>query len=114
MVYTRTVVKYQKSPKVAFADPRIDFVAIDYLEPVNENINKLKLICADITHVFYTSYIHSSDPKLLPQKNVPLFKSFLDIMEVICPNIPHVGYIKPPAEEKHARYNDNSENFYYA
>jgi hypothetical protein len=68
----------------------MDFVAIDFMEPVIKNIEKLKTICADVTHVYYTSYVHSSDLKRLPEKNVPLFKSFLDVMDAMSPKIQRV------------------------
>ncbi|KAH8698734.1 nucleoside-diphosphate-sugar epimerase GsfE [Talaromyces proteolyticus] len=101
-----------------WADARIEFVAVDFLEPIMDNIQKLTPVCADVTHTFYTSYVHSNDLKSLPAKNVPLFQNFLDVIDTVAPRLqryygPHLGFLKAPAEESHLRYEDNGDNFYY-
>lgn len=73
-----------------WADPRINFVAVDFMHPVEENIAKLKDVCQGVTHVFYTSYAHSDDFKGLPEKNIPLFRSFMDAIEATCPRLQRV------------------------
>ena len=70
-----------------WADPRIDFVPVDFMGPTEKNVDKLKNLCRDVTHVFYTSYAHSDDFKGLPEKNVPLFKSFMDVIDTVCPKL---------------------------
>lgn len=71
-------------------DYRIEFIAIDYLEPVPEIIEKIKNVCKDVTHAFFTSYIHVDDFKLLREKNVPLFTNFLDSLDAVAPDLENV------------------------
>jgi hypothetical protein len=40
--------------------------------------------------VFYTSYAHSDDFKGLPERNVPLFRNFMDIVDAVCPKLQRV------------------------
>jgi hypothetical protein len=71
-------------------DPRIEFIALDYLSPVSELIEQQKEICKDVTHAFFTSYVHVNDFKLLKEKNVPLFANFLDSLDAVAPNLENV------------------------
>lgn len=92
MLFRRSqiVVSSRRQLPAYWADPRIDFVAIDFTDPVEENVNRLKSLCRDVTHVFYTSYVHADDFKGLPEKNVPLFKCFMDVMDIVCPRLQRV------------------------
>lgn len=60
------------------------------MQPVHQNIDKLKSICQNVTHVFYTSYAHSDDFKGLPERNVPLFRGFMDVIDAVCPRLQRV------------------------
>ena len=57
------------------------------MDSAAKNVDKLKTLCHDVTHVFYTSYAHSDDFKGLPEKNVPLFKGFMDVIDTVCPKL---------------------------
>ncbi|KAK7702306.1 hypothetical protein SLS57_011438 [Botryosphaeria dothidea] len=120
-------------------DPRIEFVAVDFLEPQETTIEKLKHACADVTHAYFTSYVHDDDFKKLRDKNVPLFKNFMDVIDVVCPKLErlclqtggkvsvtksrkgilsdhygaHLGPVKVPLTEDIPRYDDGGMNFYY-
>lgn len=74
----------------AWVDPRVQFVAVDFLEPVETIVAKLKNICANVTHAFFTSYVHDDDFKLLRDKNVPLWRNFLDSLDAVCPKLQRV------------------------
>tara|TARA_R110002060_G_scaffold27536_2_gene37398 strand:- start:1497 stop:1832 length:336 start_codon:yes stop_codon:yes gene_type:complete len=71
-------------------DPRIEFIALDYLSPVSELIEQTKDVCKDVTHAFFTSYVHVDDFKVLKEKNVPLFTNFLDSLDAVAPNLENV------------------------
>ena len=75
----------------AWIDPRVEFVAIDFLDPVENIIAKMRDICADVTHAFYTSYVHSDDFKLLRDKNVSLFRNFLDATISTCNKLQNIS-----------------------
>lgn len=63
---------------------------IDFLEPAEAIGSKLKDICADVTHAFFTSYVHDDDFKVLKEKNIPLFRNFLDAIDAVCPKLQRV------------------------
>lgn len=58
-------------------DPRIRFIALDFLKPVDELVQLMQPLCHDVTHAFFASYIHEVDFAKLKELNVPLFQNFL-------------------------------------
>jgi hypothetical protein len=73
-----------RSPLAVFwSDPRITFVAIDFLAPVEETIQRMRGLCEGVTHAFFTSYVHADDFKVLKDYNVPLFENFLVALETV-------------------------------
>jgi nucleoside-diphosphate-sugar epimerase len=87
---SKIIVTSRRSLPNAWIDPRVEFVAVDFLDPVENIIAKLKDICADTTHAFFTSYVHNDDFKLLRDQNVPLFRNFLDAVDTVCPKLQRV------------------------
>lgn len=75
---------------MALIDPRVQFVALDFLEPVDDIVTKMKPFTETVTHVFFASYVHSDDFKLLRDKNIPLFRNFLDAVDRACPKLERV------------------------
>ncbi|KAL5355843.1 NAD-dependent epimerase/dehydratase [Aspergillus floccosus] len=109
-----------------WVDPRVEFVAVDFLNPVEEIIRKLKDICRPVTHAYFTSYVHHDNFTLLKDANIPLFRNFMDALDVVCPSLQrvslqtggkyygvHLGPVKVPLEEDFPRYDDKGYNFYY-
>ncbi|KAJ6031892.1 NAD-dependent epimerase/dehydratase [Penicillium herquei] len=124
--WSKIIVTSRRPLPNAWIDPRVEFVAVDFLDPVETIIAKLEDICADVTHTFFTSYIHHDDFRVLRDKNVPLFRNFLDAVDIACPNLQrvclqtggkyygvHLGPVKIPLEESFPRYDDGGFNFYY-
>jgi hypothetical protein len=70
-----------------YTDPRIRFVALDFLEPAEAIVEKIKKLCKDVTHAFFTSYIHDNDFSKLHVKNGPLFRNFLESVDLACPRL---------------------------
>ncbi|KAJ5161864.1 hypothetical protein N7492_007256 [Penicillium capsulatum] len=124
--WTRIIVTSRRPLPNAWTDPRVTFVAIDFLDPQEKITATVAKICSDVTHAFFTSYVHSADFKLLPVKNIPLFRNFIDAVDQGCPKLQrvclqtggkhygvHLGPVKVPVEETCPRYEDHGENFYY-
>lgn len=66
-------------------------MAIDFLSPIEEIIPKLKDTCADVTHAYFTSYVHNDDFRVLKEKNIPLFRNFMDAVDAVCPVLQRVS-----------------------
>lgn len=67
-------------------DPRVEFIALDFLEPVETIISKMTPYCSDVTHAYFTSYVHTDDFAKLKEFNVPLFESFLTAIDQVARN----------------------------
>lgn len=50
-------------------------------------MEKMNFVCKDVTHAFFTSYAHNSDLSKLPERNNPLFRNFLEAIDVACPKL---------------------------
>lgn len=87
---SKIVVSSRRPPPTMWIDPRVEFVAADFLEPPQKVSESLKSPCKDVTHVYFTSYVHNDDLSKLAEKNVPLFKNFMDVMEQVCPKLERV------------------------
>jgi len=124
--WSKIIITSRRPLAAYWQDPRIEFIALDYLSPVSELIEQTKDVCKDVTHAFFTSYVHVDDFKVLKEKNVPLFTNFLDSLDAVAPNLEnvclqtggkhygvHLGPVKCPVEETMPRYDDKGENFYY-
>lgn len=77
MISSRSPLKYY------WQDPRIRFVAVDFLASVETITSQLSPICSDVTHAFFTSYVHSDNFERLRDANVPLFKNFLTSIDLV-------------------------------
>ncbi|CAG8227724.1 unnamed protein product [Penicillium salamii] len=116
-----------RSPiKSIYTDSRVRFVAIDFLRPVEEIVEQIRDLCKNVTHAFFTSYVHDNDFSVLHVKNGPLFRNFLEAMDLACPGLKrvvlqtggkHYGHqyrdLKTPPEEDMPRYTGPENIFYY-
>ncbi|KAK5046575.1 hypothetical protein LTR84_007336 [Exophiala bonariae] len=75
--WSKIVVTSRSPLKNYWQDPRVEFLAVDFLEPVDTVISKLSRSCETVTHAYYTSYVHTDDFTKLRDYNVPLFETFL-------------------------------------
>lgn len=71
-------------------DPRIEFIAVDFLSPLEIITSKLRKVCQDVTHAYFTSYVHVADFESLRDKNVPLFQNFLQAIDAVAPSLQRV------------------------
>ncbi|KAG8163154.1 hypothetical protein KVR01_007632 [Diaporthe batatas] len=117
----------RKPTQVFWQDPRIRFLALDFLKPVEELKAAMEPLCGHVTHAFYASYVHSADFAQLRTHNVPLFEHFLVAIDSVAGdslervvihtggkhNGVHLGPVEAPIHEGMPRYQDHGENFYY-
>ena len=82
-VRSRIVITSRSPLKNFWQDYRVEFVAIDFLKPIEEIIQKLAPFCTDVTHAFFTSYAHTDDFERLRDLNVPLFENFLTAIDKV-------------------------------
>ncbi|KAG8166919.1 hypothetical protein KVR01_002608 [Diaporthe batatas] len=125
--WSKFVITTRRVPKwPLWQDPRIRFIALDFLKPAEELVEQMELLCRDVTHAFFASYVHETDFARLKDCNVPLFKNFLVAIDQSSKSLQrvilhtggknygvHLGPVEVPVHEGMARYEDFGENFYY-
>ena len=87
---SKIIITSRKQPMTYWVDPRVEFIALDFLESPEVLVNKIKAICKDVTHAYFTSYIHNVDFSKLAGKNCPLFRNFLEAVDAACPKLERV------------------------
>lgn len=85
VIRSKIVVTSNSPSKAQWQDHRVRFIAVDFLQPLEAIVKKLKQHCSDVTHAYYCSYIHKYDNDFdnLWQQNVPLFQNFLNAIDII-------------------------------
>jgi nucleoside-diphosphate-sugar epimerase len=124
--WKKIIITSRRKPVLETNDARIQFVSIDLTDEAQVKEKLLGAGAADTTHMFFTAYIHSKswDGKELCEKNIPIFKNALKVVDSIAPNLErvvlqtgtkyygvHLGPLKnPPVSEAHGRHPDVPEN----
>ncbi|KAL4964291.1 SDR family oxidoreductase [Aspergillus stella-maris] len=124
--WSEIIITSRSSIKTVYTDPRVRFIAIDFLEPAEAIVEKIKGLCAGVTHAFFSSYIHNNDFSQLYKKNGPLFRNFIEAVDLACPKLQrvvlqtggkHYGFqyrnITMPLLESMPRYEGPENIFYY-
>ncbi|PLB48513.1 nucleoside-diphosphate-sugar epimerase GsfE [Aspergillus steynii IBT 23096] len=124
--WSKIVITSRSPLKNYYVDPRVRFIALDFMQPAETIQDQIKDVCKDVTHAFFTSYIHDNDFDKLPEKNGPLFRNFLESVDVACPELErvvlqtggkHYGFqfreIHSPTVENLPRYEGPEPIFYY-
>lgn len=87
---SKIIITSRRPLKARFTDPRVEFIALDFLNSPESIVNQIKELCADVTHAFFTSYIHDNDFSKLYEKNGPLFRNYLEAVDQACPKLQRV------------------------
>ena len=72
------------------SDPRLTFIAIDFLKPASELIPTLKDSLSSVTHVYFSSYIHNNNFVALNASNEALFQNFIASVPQVAPNLQNI------------------------
>jgi nucleoside-diphosphate-sugar epimerase len=121
------IIVTSRSPfKTTVNDDRITFIALDLSENPEQLIEKMRPVCGDVTHAYFSSYIHKSDFKELNIANENLFSNFLDALLAVAPNVEnctlqtggkhynvHLHPVPSPAREEEPREESPVGNFYF-
>ncbi|KAK8076356.1 NAD(P)-binding Rossmann-fold containing protein [Apiospora phragmitis] len=112
--------------KPTVADPRIRFIAIDFLHDVPDLVKHMQEVCRLVTHAYFCSYLHKDDFTESYAANKALFASFLSALDQTTPKLEnvtlqtggkyyklHVEPVPSPAREDDPRRHGPLENFYF-
>lgn len=121
------IIVTSRSPfQTIVSDSRIKFIALDFSQDVKTLTNAMEDICHNVTHAYFSSYVHKDDFAELNTANEKLFSSFLDSIITTAPNLQnvtlqtggkhynvHLFPVPSPAREDDPRLDSPIGNFYY-
>ena len=107
-------------------DDRILFIALDFSHDAEALANRMRAACSEVTHAYFSSYIHKDDFAELNRANEALFENFLDALLLTAPRLQsctlqtggkhynvHLRPVPSPAREAEERSESPIGNFYY-
>jgi len=124
--WSKLIVTSRSPFKTTVQDDRISFIALDLTENPEVLAKKMGPVCKDVTHAYFSSYVHKDDFVELNKANEELFSNFLDTLIAVAPSLEnctlqtggkhynvHVGPVPSPAREEQSRRENPLGNFYY-
>ncbi|KAH7069579.1 hypothetical protein BKA63DRAFT_545243 [Paraphoma chrysanthemicola] len=124
--WSKIIVTSRSPFKTTVQDDRITFIALDLSEEPSKLIEKMSPLCADVTHAYFSSYIHKDDFKELNIANEALFSNFVDALTTVAKKLQnitlqtggkhynvHIMPVPSPAREEEERRESPIGNFYY-
>ena len=121
------IVTTSRSPfQTTVSDPRIQFIALDFTQKGEALAKQMSDICRDVTHAYFSSYVHKDDFQELNTANQTLFETFLECILLTAPKLQnvtlqtggkhygvHLGPVPSPAREEEPRRGSPADNFYF-
>jgi nucleoside-diphosphate-sugar epimerase len=124
--WSKIIVTSRSPFKTIVQDDRISFIALDLSNEPATLIEKMSSICAEVTHAYFSSYVHKDDFSELNKANEALFSNFLDALITVAPSLQnctlqtggkhynvHIMPVASPAREDEPRTESPIGNFYY-
>ncbi|EME46837.1 hypothetical protein DOTSEDRAFT_70713 [Dothistroma septosporum NZE10] len=124
--WSRIVITSRSPVKLLVEDPRLNFIALDFTDHHEAVAQSMAESCKDVTHAYFSSYIHKDDFAELTIANKALFENFLQALTLVAPKLEnctlqtggkyyglHLGPVPTPCREDEPRRGDPEENFYF-
>lgn len=124
--WSRIVITSRSPVKLLVEDARIEFIALDFTNHHEALAQAMEQSCKDVTHAYFSSYIHKDDFAELNLANKALFENFLQALILAAPNLQnctlqtggkyyglHLGPVPTPCREEEPRRGKADENFYF-
>lgn len=78
------VTSYSSFVPLVTNDPRIHFIALDFTQPSDILITQMRQAgCGDVTHAYFSSYVHRDGFEELAAANTALFENFLVAIQAV-------------------------------
>ncbi|KAL1857766.1 hypothetical protein Plec18167_001832 [Paecilomyces lecythidis] len=124
--WSRIIITSRSPLALKTNDPRVEFIALDFSEPPELLAEKMRPVCTEVTHAYFSSYVHQDDFTELNNSNRSLFENFLDALLSVANGLQnctlqtggkyynvHLRPVPWPAREDQPRLVPAAENFYY-
>jgi nucleoside-diphosphate-sugar epimerase len=121
------IITTSRSPfKTTISDPRVEFIALDFSQKPDTLVGKMRGLCKEVTHAYFSSYVHKDDFAELNTANSSLFENFLSALLEVSPDLEnctlqtggkhynvHLYPVPSPAREEEPRREASIDNFYF-
>ena len=121
------IVTTSRSPfKTTVSDPRVSFIALDFSQKPDVLLKEMRGVCKEVTHAYFSSYVHKDDFAELNTANSSLFENFLTALMEASPDLEnctlqtggkhynvHLYPVPSPAREEEPRREASIDNFYF-
>lgn len=121
------IITSSRSPsQLAVTDPRVEFIALDFTQSPQALAELMRETCSEVTHAYFSSYVHKDDFVELNKSNASLFENFLEAITQTSHKLQnvtlqtggkyynvHLGPVPSPAREEDPRAGSSADNFYY-
>lgn len=121
------IITTSRSPfKLEVSDPRIQFIPLDFTQTAAQLQKSMKDVCGEVTHAYFSSYVHKDDFVELNTANAALFENFLEALTSCAPKLEnmtlqtggkhynvHLSPVPSPAREEEPRRGPSEMNFYF-
>jgi nucleoside-diphosphate-sugar epimerase len=124
--WSRFIVTSRSPLKTTIKDDRVSFLALDFQDSPSILEENMRTECKDVTHAYFSSYIHKDDFNELNKANEALFSNFLDALVAVAPKLEnctlqtggkhyglHLMPVPAPTREDTPRVEGPIPNFYY-
>ncbi|KAE8372124.1 hypothetical protein BDV26DRAFT_302213 [Aspergillus bertholletiae] len=125
--WKRIIITSRSPLTLDIQDPRVEFLALDFSKPTDVLAQDMSPLCAEVTHAYFSSYVHKDDFTELNEANRSLFENFLEaLLAVAAANLQnctlqtggkyynvHLRPVPSPAREDQPRLVPADQNFYY-
>ena len=124
--WSRLIVTSRSPFKTTVQDDRITFLPLDFSKDSKTLANEMRTFCHEVTHAYFSSYVHKDDFTELNTANQALFENFLAALLDVTPRLQnvtlqtggkyynvHLGPVPSPAREEEPRRESPIGNFYY-
>lgn len=124
--WSRIIVTSRSLFKTLIIDPRISFIALDFSKDAKTLASEMSRECADVTHAYFSSYVHRDDFAELNTANSALFENFLGALTSVSEKLEsitlqtggkhynvHLGPVPSPSREAEPRLQAGIDNFYF-
>lgn len=124
--WSRIIITSRSPIKTTVKDPRVEFIPLDFSESPEELVAQMGNQCADVTHAYFSSYVHKDNFVELNKANQSLFENFLNALVTVATGLQnctlqtggkyynvHLRSVPWPPREDDPRLVSADENFYY-
>ena len=124
--WSRIIITSRSPLNTTITDSRVKFIALDFSKSPAELAVEMRAECSDVTHAYFSSYIHKDNFVELNEANRSLFENFLDALVSVAKNLQnctlqtggkyynvHTLPVPWPARESDPRLVPAEQNFYY-